>query len=85
MKYTVQLHADSGNWACPQPDDVRHAYSKQQAADLLTDWAETVGRYDDERCASALVWCGHLDDVTDAYPDFELTLGPRLGVRWNRC
>jgi hypothetical protein len=85
VKYTIQLHADSGNWAYPQSDDVRHANSKQEAANFLTDWADTVGRYYDERCATALVWRGHLDDVTDVYPDYELMLGPRLGVRWSLC
>lgn len=85
MKYTLQLHADSGNWACPEPTDVRYAYSKREAAGLLEDWADTVGRLDDERCASALVWRGHLEDVTDAYPDWQLVLGPRMGIRWEAC
>jgi len=82
MQYTIQLHADSGNWACPSGTDVRHANNKQQAVDLLLDWADTVGRYDDERCASALVWRGDHDDVGDLYPDYQLVLGPRLGVQW---
>lgn len=85
MKYTLQLLADSGNWAWPQPTDVRHANSKREVDDRLHDWIETVGRYDDERCASALVWCGHLNDVTDQYPDWQVTVGPRLGLRWERA
>ena len=86
MKYTIQTHAASGNWAAPSGrDSLRHVYSKREAADVLNDWAETVGRYDDERCASALVWVGHHDDTTDLYPDWTLTMGPRLGVVWNRC
>lgn len=82
MTYTVQLHAESGNWACPSGTDVKYALSKYEATELLRDWAETVGRYDDERCASALVWKGELEDVADTYPDFQLVMGPRLGVQW---
>ena len=83
MRYTIQLHADSGNWACPEGTDVRHADSKRGAADWLSDWADTVGRYDDPQCTSALVWIGDYEDVTDLYPDFQLTVGPRGGIRWN--
>lgn len=82
MTYTVQLHAESGSWACPDGTDVKHASSKRAAADLLLDWADTVGRYDDEHCASALVWKGRYRDVTWLYPDFQLVLGPRMGVKW---
>lgn len=82
MYYTLQLHADSGNWASPQADDVRHACNRKGVADWLADWAETVGRYDNARCASALVWRGHLDDVADQYPDYLLTIGPRGGIIW---
>jgi hypothetical protein len=85
MKYTVQLHADSGNWACPDATDVHHVHSRDAVNGILEDWSDTVGRMDDERCASALVWKGHLDDVTDAYPDFQLVLGPRMGIRWEPC
>jgi hypothetical protein len=83
MSYTLQLHADSGNWACPTGIDVKHAFNKQEVADLLHDWADTVGRYDDKRCASALVWKGEHADVTDLYPDYELQFGPRMGVVWH--
>ena len=82
MPYTVQLHADSGNWAYPSGTDVRHADSKRAAADLLSNWADTVGRYDDPQAASALVWVGNLENVGDCYPDFQLTVGPRGGIRW---
>jgi hypothetical protein len=81
-RYTLQLWADSGNWGNPEGSDVKHADNKREAAELVRDWAETVGRYDDERQASALVWRGDLDDVTDLYPDYQVTIGPRLGVVW---
>lgn len=35
--------------------------------------------------AAALVWKGHLKDVTDMYPDLELTIGPRGGVQVSPC
>lgn len=83
MDYTVQTHADSGNWACPDgTQSLSFVTNKRDAEGVLQDWSETVGRYDDERCASALVWVGHHDDTTDLYPDFVLTFGPRMGVRW---
>lgn len=82
MKYTIQLWAESGNWAAPSGTDLKHASSKREAADLLRDWADTVGRYDDPQCASALVWIGDYDDTTDLYPDWQLTMGPRGGVAW---
>jgi len=53
---------------------------------VLIDWADDHSRYgSDERDATALVWRGHLDDVTDQYPDFQLIMGPRLGVQWHPC
>jgi hypothetical protein len=80
--FTVQLHCDSSNWANPEACDVRHAATKHDASTLLQDWSETVGRYDDPRQVSALVWHGTLDDVTDQCPDFQLTIGPRMGIHW---
>lgn len=85
MKYTVQLFSDCGNWANPSGSDVRHASNKKEAADLFVDWTETVGRYAMESDAYAIVWCGNLSEVTDCYPDWQLRLGPRGGVRWEPC
>ena len=83
--YTYQQHAESGNWAHPEPGDVAHASSLDQLYSALEGWADTVGRYDDERCASIMVWRGLHDDVTDLYPDFTLRLGPRGGVVREAC
>lgn len=82
MKYTVQLFADSGNWATPAPDDVRHCNSKADVAWHVDNWADTVERLNDRQCVTALVWKGKYDDVTDLYPDYEITIGPRGGIRW---
>jgi hypothetical protein len=82
MAYTIQLHADTGNWATPTGVDVRHALNKHEATELVRDWAEVVGRYDDAQCAYAFAWKGEHDDVTDLYPDFQVVLGTRLGVHW---
>ena len=81
MKYTYQRLADSGNWAYPQGDDVDHASSMDDLRSSLDSWADTVGRYDEPQCASLMVWRGDIDDVTDQYPDFELKVGPRGGIR----
>jgi hypothetical protein len=87
MKLTIQTHSQSGSFAAPHGrQSLRHVWSKRDAADVLLDWADDHSRYgSDERDATALVWRGHLSDVTDQYPDFALTLGPRLGVHWDPC
>lgn len=82
MKLTVQTHADSGNWANPDgTQDLSLVDSLSAAKDVLWDWAEEVDRYDSPQDAYAYVWCGHHDDVTDLYPDWKLTVGPRGGIR----
>lgn len=85
MLYTFQRLADSGNWAQPQPDDVEHCASLDALRWELNSWADTVDRYDERQAASLMVWVGCLDDVTDQYPDFELKLGPRGGIRREPC
>ena len=87
MIYTLQTHTTSGSWAAPDGKSSLHwVRSKKDAAGVLLDWAEEQARYDGtEQDATALVWIGRHIDVTDLYPDFELTLGPRLGVHWNLC
>jgi hypothetical protein len=86
MAYTIQTHADSGNWACPDgTQSLWLVMSKRAAAEHFLEWANTVGRYDDPACASALVWAGNHNDTTDLYPDWRLSLGPRGGVRWEVC
>jgi len=85
MKYTYQRLADSGNWALPRSDRLSHASSLYWLRNRLESWADTVGRWDDPQCASLMVWIGDYDDVTDLYPDFELKVGPRGGIRKELC
>jgi hypothetical protein len=85
IRYTLQLHADSRSWAPPDGRSVRFAASRRDALEIVRDWSDEVGRYDDPRDASALVWVGRVRDVTDQYPDGEITVGPRGGLRWGPC
>jgi len=87
MKLTVQTHSLSGSFGSPYGDQsLHHVDSKTLAAGVLQDWADEHPRVGaDERDAHCLVWVGHHNDVTDLYPEWELTLGPRLGVHWTRC
>lgn len=82
MKYTIQLHTESGCFSAPQGDDVKHCQSKADIRWHLDNWADEVSRYSEQR-VEALVWRGTLDDVTDVYPDWVATLGPRGGMQLN--
>ena len=82
MKYTIQLHTESGCFAPPQGDDVRHCTSQADIRWHLDNWADTVSRYSEES-VEVLVWRGTLEDVTDAYPDWIATLGPKGGMHLN--
>jgi hypothetical protein len=80
MKYTIQLHTDSGMFQAPEGQEVKHCSSKKDIRGSLEHWNDTVNRYSEGQC-SALVWKGTLRDVTDIYPDGEATLGKRGGFR----
>lgn len=85
-KYTMQTFADSGNWANPDGrQSLAWADSLAAVKDAFLDWAEEVGHYDDPRDAYAYVWKGHLKDATDLYPEWQLILGHRLGIRREPC
>jgi hypothetical protein len=82
MKVTIQLYAESGNWATPTGEDCIKCESLKDALDNhFCHWVSEVSRFDDEQCAKALVWFGHYDDVTDLYPDYEIVVGPRGGYQ----
>ena len=84
--YTVQLNSLSGSFASPWGNDVRHACGLSDVRETLQDWADEHDTVGAERTdAHALVWHGTHDDVTDLYPDFELTIGPRGGIRREAC
>jgi len=87
MFYTVQILADSGNWAAPGgTDSLHHCDSRAAAEAVLNEWADTVERLNERQCARALIWLGeYLNDVTDLYPDYELRIGPRHGIQWHEC
>lgn len=78
MRYTIQLHTESGNFAAPEGTDIAHCHSLADIRRRLERWQNTVHRFDEAPC-SALVWRGTLKDVTDTLPDAEATLGPRGG------
>lgn len=79
MRYTIQLHTESGCFATPQGDDVRHCTSQADIRWHLDNWADTVSRYSEEP-VEVLVWRGTFEDVTDIYPDWVAKLGPRGGM-----
>jgi hypothetical protein len=85
IRYTVQSFADSGNWADPQGNEVRHYSNKREVNNDLGYWADVVEHHDDRRAAFLMVWCGEFEDVTDQYPDFKVTIGPRGGINWEPC
>jgi len=85
MLFTIQTHTESGNYASPDgKSSLYHCRNKRECGDILSDWADEVGRYDDAPC-SALVWRGHHRDVTDLDPDAQITIGPRGGLHWSSC
>jgi hypothetical protein len=86
VRYTTQRHADSGNWAHPDGrQSLAPCANRSEVCDILRDWADEVGRLNDERDAYLYVWRGRLSDVTDQYPDFRVSIGPRGGLHWEPC
>jgi hypothetical protein len=79
MRYTIQLHTESGCFATPRGIDVKHCTSKADIRYHLDNW-EAMARRLSEEPVEALVWRGTLEDVTDIYPDWIATLGPRGGM-----
>ena len=84
MLYTVQAFANNGNWAAPDgTESLNHYSNRVEVNDGLKDWGDIVARYDDREDAYLMVWCReHHSDVTDLYPDFKVSYGPRGGIRW---
>lgn len=92
MLYTIERVSECGNFTDEtfRRDCLRTAHSRREVAGILSDWAETVGRYSDERYASLLVYRGRIQPdgeplgplADDIYPDWQVTLGPRGGAVW---
>lgn len=81
MNYTFQEWSESGSFGNPlSGKHVEHASSMCQLRRAMTTWADEHERYADVRDATIRVWHGHLDDVTDVYPSFDLKIGPRGGI-----
>lgn len=84
--YTVQFHSASGSFASPWGTDVKHFDNLRGVRDGLEDWSDQHALVGSERTdAHALVYAGHHEDVTDLYPEFELSVGPRGGVKRQQC
>lgn len=90
MKYTCQIYVNG--YASPKGDDVHHATSLSELRGILEserDQAKRLGAaYESDDLpggANMLVWIGHLEDVTDMYPGFELVFGPRGGIHRAPC
>jgi len=84
MIYTAQAFANNGNWAAPWGvDSLHHCANRSEVNTVLEDWGDEVNRYDNRVDAYLMVWCSkHHSDVTDLYPDFRVSYGPRGGIRW---
>ena len=86
MIYTTLLASESGSFASPQGDDVTVCKNKKEVAGLLDYWKQQhdlVGS--DSSQASIHVFIGKHEDVTDMYPDFIVSSGPRGGCRFTPC
>lgn len=79
MKYTIQLHI--AGYASPMGTDVEHHNSLASAREALRQAQREAQRYGaGYDTPLALGYIGHLEDVTDIYPDFKLTLSRKVIV-----
>jgi hypothetical protein len=93
--YTLERVSDCGNFAGEtfRRDCLRTARSRREVADVLAEWADTVGRYSDKRNASLIVYSGRIQPdgeplgaaADDIYPTWQVTLGTRGGAVWTEC
>ena len=80
MKYTIQLHTESGNFAQPLPQDVIHLSSLDEIKFELETFQKMVHRFDDSVC-EASVYFGYHNDVTDMHPDKIAVFGKNRGIK----
>lgn len=79
MKWTMQTFI--AGYSLPDGTEVRHVQSLSEARDALMADHEEAERFGAAyEPSAALLWVGHLDDVTDIHPDREIVIGPRGGV-----
>lgn len=79
MKYTVQCSTESWCFAAPYGTDVYTAGNLKDIRLLFDGWREEVRQFSEEPIYLT-VWKGLHLDVTDLYPDFRLSEGPRGGM-----
>jgi len=84
MIYTAQAFANNGNWTAPDGKGfLYHCDNRSDVNTVLEEWGDVVDQLDDRKDAYLMVWCReHLNDVTDLYPDFKISYGPRGGIHW---
>ena len=82
MKYTAQFFYGS-SYSAPTGQDVEHFSSLRQIGETLWRRADFDPAFPcvESAAASALVWKGELEDVTDVYPYRQIDIGPRGGIR----
>jgi hypothetical protein len=82
MKCTIQLICSS--WLSCNPTDVTYYRSIKEACEAYYHFAcDSRYWYPDQ--TEALLWFGSYKDVTDIYPDYRLYVGPRGGIKKERC
>lgn len=82
VKYTAQAFTESWSFANPEGTDIYTADNLRDLYLIFTEWRDEVRRYSNEP-VYLLVWKGLHLDVTDLYPDFRLSEGPRGGmIKW---
>lgn len=83
MIYTIQCVSESGSLG---DGKIQHVKSQAEISAALESWVELHDRVgSDSSLASVLAWRGHLEDVTDVYPDLEARFGPRGGFQFHEC
>lgn len=78
-RYTAQFDAGRpGSWG---EFEIEHFNSQKEIERRFREHIEECDRLTDVPDARMIMWSGHLEDVTDRYPDAMLVRGPRGGVR----
>lgn len=87
MKYTYQELSESGSFGSPYGNDVKYARNKSELFRAFDDWRREHWRVGSSASDAVVrVWKGEwLADVTDIYPDFDITGGKRGGVAVVPC
>jgi hypothetical protein len=80
MKVTAQFFYGP-SYANPDGTDVEQFDSIAAVGRMLQSRADFDPYYPCVENAEALVWKGHLEDVTDLDPDMSIVLGPKGGIR----